>query len=163
MQHPFLMSFLFLSETPSIPSSTAGTCCTLSPHSSLHHQATSSPKRIISPPKPLVGNIITPPFQRIMINRPVTPQMPAYTNTLAKTTHSPPPNHLASPFSRRRTDRQDGAEKQRTRMRARPPPKNQKQSRVTLTSRVELRRQSERVGVMKQWVSGRAYVRHEPV
>ncbi|KAL6809479.1 hypothetical protein GGI42DRAFT_243814 [Trichoderma sp. SZMC 28013] len=57
-----------------------------------------------------------PPFQRIMINRPVTPQMPAYTNTLIsnekrrdgqtraraagqKKRHTPPlPNHLLQPF-----------------------------------------------------------------
>lgn len=178
-----------------IPSSTAGICCTLSPHSSLHHQATYSPKRIISPPKTSsfrqpIGrkHLSAPPLSAHHDHHAVTPQMPAYTNTLnfqrkrrdgqtdtraqqqqqlGKTTHSPssPQLSLQPFFSRRRTDRQDGTEKQRTRMKITPPSeKNQKQKQGHAHSRGRAEAGSpQRVGVMSCGCSGRAYVRHEPV
>lgn len=99
--------------------------------------------------------------------------MPAYTNTLnfqrkrrdgqtraqqlGKTNTLPLLPPTISPaffFLVRRTDRQDGAEKQRTRMKSTPPSeKNQKQKQGHAHSRGRAEAGSpQRVGVMKLWL-----------
>ncbi|KAL6692119.1 hypothetical protein J3F84DRAFT_110478 [Trichoderma pleuroticola] len=156
------------------------------PHSSLHHQATYSPQaNHLTPKKPRafrqpIGRKPSspPPFQRIMVTVPyhrrcrLTPTLSFPTKKDGTDRHaraaaaarqndrhtSPLPTSLQPFFSRRRTDCQDGAEKQRTRMKARPLRKSE-----TKQGHAPSRGRAEAAVAKSRCDERRAYVRHEPV